>query len=455
MKTHFMFRTARHAALLAGLALLPLLARAQSSDAPEPAPEEGAPTQEERIQSLEERLAELEAKLAQANARTSVKPRAPLTFSGYADIGFFVPFGTGAGVVQDYGGEHAGSLKGQYGWIFLGDLLSTPVNSRGDAADLGELPGVQRFDPIHARGAPGFIVNEVNLRTTVGLAENVLLTTSVDFVPRSGADFSLGDYFDVDLAQLEWLPFADGKTSIFVGKFESVLGIEYKERKANARFGISPTLLQRYTSGTPLGLKVRTKLLDDHLILAAAVTNGSSTTEQFHFYTETDTNLGKTASGRVAARLPVLGTLEVGVSGLLGSQDHARDSDGLLWFLGVDLQYTAGDFTLKAQYLRGGQPGKAEDGVYGLRLDNGAYVEANYLITPAFGVLVRAELRDALVWLGNERAYLTKSWRGVAGVRWSVNEHITLKAEYLRNGEYGGIPEIRNDLFTSSLVLAY
>ena len=34
------------------------------------------------------------------------------------------------------------------------------------------------------------------------------------------------------------------------------------------------------------------------------------------------------------------------------------------------------------------------------------------------------------------------------------NERIMLKAEYLRNGEYGGIPEISNDMFTSSLVFS-
>ncbi len=34
-------------------------------------------------------------------------------------------------------------------------------------------------------------------------------------------------------------------------------------------------------------------------------------------------------------------------------------------------------------------------------------------------------------------------------------DKIALKAEYLRNGEYGAIPEISNDVFTSSLVFSY
>ncbi len=35
----------------------------------------------------------------------------------------------------------------------------------------------------------------------------------------------------------------------------------------------------------------------------------------------------------------------------------------------------------------------------------------------------------------------------------NFTDRIILKAEYLHNGEYGGIPQIKNDIFTSSLVL--
>ena len=45
--------------------------------------------------------------------------------------------------------------------------------------------------------------------------------------------------------------------------------------------------------------------------------------------------------------------------------------------------------------------------------------------------------------------------RATAGVRAVVNEHVVVKAEYLHNGEYGGIPQIPNDVFTSSLLLTY
>ena len=75
---------------------------------------------------------------------------------------------------------------------------------------------------------------------------------------------------------------------------------------------------------------------------------------------------------------------------------------------------------------------------------------------------VRGEFRDALVWLGNpkaaegaDRMYVTRSWRATVGVRAVLTDRITIKAEYLRNGEYGGIPAIDNDVFSSSLVMIF
>lgn len=415
---------------------------------------------DERIAELEDRVEELTQKLVRAEQ--SQKRTGPvLTFGGYVDVGFFVPGGNnGAGIIEDVGNSAFPEYGGRYGWTFLGDILATPVNSRGEAADLGDAPGVRRMDLIHARGSPSFLVNEVNLRATAGLSERLLLTASVNFTPRTGAtEFALGDTFDVDIAQLEWLPFADGKTSVFVGKFDSVVGIEYRERKAHQRFGITPSLLARYTSGTPVGLKVRTKLLDEHLVVAAALTNGTSSTEQFHFYNETDTNWGKTLSGRVSGNLgkfaPAGTELEVGVSGEYGAQGFARANSGIMYLVGADALFRWKNLNLKAQFLRGFSPGSAMDRAYGLKLHRSGYLEANYMFTPTFGALGRAELRDAFVDLADERAYLTKSWRATAGLRAAVTENVIVKAEYLFNGEYGGIPDIRNNLFTSSVLVTY
>jgi hypothetical protein len=425
----------------------------ETAPSEEEAPAEEPPPDSDRIQALEDKVAELEQRLSQ---QVEKQPRSWLTFAGYVDFGFFVPSGNGAGWVQDFSNQYFPQYAGQFAWVFLGDILAPTVNSRGEAADLGNAPGVTRFDSVHSGGALGFILNEVNLRINAALTQNALLTASIDFVPRTGSNFALGDFIDVDLGQLEWIPFESGRTSIFIGKMESVLGIEYRERKADKRFGITPSLIARYTTGTPLGVKVRSKFLDDErLVVALALTNGSSTTEQFHFYNEIATHSSKTGSGRVSLRMPFLDTLELGVSGEYGVQDRAPDNSGALWFFGVDLQYQVWNVLFKGQWLRGMSPGEAIAEVYGLHLNGGGYLEANWRISPLFGVLLRGEYRDAFIWLGDERAYLTKSWRATGGFRVDFTRNIVLKAEYLRNGQYGGVPKIDSDVFTSSFVLIY
>ena len=109
---------------------------------------------------------------------------------------------------------------------------------------------------------------------------------------------------------------------------DPVFGIEYRDRKSDRRFGITPSLMARYTIGTALGLKLRTKFgTNDRLVLAIALTNGSNTTEQFHFYDELDSNAGKTGSARLSIKLPL--SIEIGVSGSAGPQDRATDTAAL------------------------------------------------------------------------------------------------------------------------------
>ena len=461
-------------------------ARAQTAPAapPAPEPETAADTDDNdagpplvdtqtQINDLRERILDLEQRLDQTQKIATAR-RPIVSVAGYVDAGFFAASGTGVGIIQDSGPaalRKYPEYMDRYSWVFLGDLLAPAVNSRGEAADLGDFAGIDRFDSVNSNGAPGFIINEVNLTLNAALSPSALATASVNFIPRSGHDFSIGDFIEVDLAQLEWMPLPSGKTSIFVGKFDSVIGIEYRERKANQRFGITPSLIARYTTGTPIGIKVRSKLGDnDRVVIAAAATNGTSTTEQFHFYDEVDSNAGKTASGRLSVKpVPTL-DLEIGASGEYGSQDRALDSLDATWFWGFDLLGHLGPVDVKAQYLRGHAAGERADRIYdpahrpyGLDLKQGGYLEADWMITPLLGVYGRGDLRDALVWLGNpngtpqlgDRLYITKSWRATGGVRAVINEHIVLKAEYLHNGEYGRIPEIANDVFTSSLLLIY
>jgi hypothetical protein len=402
---------------------------------------------------LESKINDLETRLQ--TSENSKKSRFPIKIGGYGDVGFFATQGDGSGIRRDVAHqmfpEHS-----DIGWVFYGDLLAPQVNSRGDVADMGEVPGVQRPDPVNSEGTPTFLVNELNLNVNAGLGKQAVFTSSVNFIPRTGAEFEFGDAFDVDLAQLEWMPTSDGKTSIFVGKVDSVVGIEYKTRKAPQRFGITPSLIARYTTGTAVGVKARTKLFNDHIIIAAALTNGAFTTEQFHFFTETDANAFKTVSGRAALRLPVgSGTLELGPSGSWGTQDGARDGGKKMWFAGADLELALTRFNLRAQFLRGKAPGDEVTMAYALDLKNGGFAEANVILTPMIGILGRAEFRDALVQQGMERLYITKNWRATAGVRLIFSPNAIVKAEYSHNGEYGGTPSIPDDVVTTSAVMAF
>ena len=424
---------------------------------------------ERQISALREEVKDLHGVIAERSPR--------VTISGYGDFGFFVPEGTGVGYIQDVGpaaSRYFPQYYGRYAWVFLGDILAPAINTRGEPADLGNPPGVNREDLVDSNGKPGFIVNELNLRLDAALADNVIGLASVNFRPRTGTDFRFGDAFDVDIVSLQWLIGRQRRTSIFVGKIDGVLGIEYRERKSDQRFGITPSLIARYTTGTPLGLKARTFLgTDDWLILAGALTNGSSVIEPFFFYDETDSNAGKTAAGRVALTHAFrLGDdalrIELGASGSYGAQDRALDSRHPMWFAGADLQVSWRWWKLQGEWLRGSAPGEIgppvdlSHRVYGLRLNNGAYLELATMFTSVMGALVRGEMRDAYVWLGDptlpggaERLYITKSWRLTLGVRAVINDHIVLKAEALHNGEYGGVPPIANDVFTTSLVMSY
>jgi hypothetical protein len=388
------------------------------------------------------------------NEELATHRRQTVTVSGYVDFGFFATEGNGSGFVQDVMHTYPGYAG--YTWVFPGDILAPAINSRGEVADLGNPPGVDRYDGIHSRGAPGFIVNEINLRLRATPVPSAIITTSVNFTPRTGSNFSLGDMLDVDLAQLEWLPTQSQRTSIFVGKIDSVLGIEYRQRKSDQRFGITPSLIARYTTGPALGVKVRSKFgEDDWLTIAAAATNGSNTTEQFFFYDETDSNAGKTVSGRLSVRLPLPFSLELGASGSYGPQDRTTSVQHPMWFYGFDLLARAGPVDVLAQWLKGAAAGDPTQNVYSLALHGGGYVEVHAMLTPSWGLLGSLGYRSADITLPTQRAYVSRNWRGTVGVRLVLDTWATLKAEYLRNGEYGNVPSIPDDVFTSSLVLSY
>ena len=454
---------------LGALAASPALAQEERSSAPslpEAASEEPATAAgTDRMQTLEERLGELNERLRESEEARQ-KSVSPLSWNGYVDFGYFVPLGNnGVGWIRDDGPMDQRQFPQyfNYSWTFLGDILGTAINTRGEVADLGDAPDAVRFDSVDSDGAAGFILNEINLRPRFQLSDRAILRASVNFVPRSGSDFALGDFVEADLGELEYLLTADGKTSLFVGKTLPVFGIEYKDRKSDQRFGITPSLIARYTTGSQLGIKLRSKVANDWLVFAASVTNNSSTIEMFHFYREIDRNNDPFLNGRVAVSLPVGrlfrndDRLELGFSGEWGAQDRATDTAGKMWFLGPDLQYLGVNLAIKGQLIEGRSPGNPDPmaGVWGLHLNLSGYLEVDWQVLAQFGIYARIENRDALVTLGDQRIYVTKERRFTAGLRVVVNPHMVVKGEYLHNDEYGGINEFDNDIATSSLVLFF
>src|SRR5204862_1878561 len=143
-------------------------------------------------------------------------------------------------------------------------------------------------DAIHDAG-PTFLVNTAALDLYAGVHDDLSVTTFIDFLPRgrvvSDPDgLFLGDYLDVKLAFAEWQPHVPGgELAIQAGKFDSVVGYEYRVQEAPDRTTVTPSLVCRYVCGHPIGLKARGQWLDHKLVTNVAVTTGSNFSESFGF----------------------------------------------------------------------------------------------------------------------------------------------------------------------------
>ena len=251
---------------------------------------------------------------------------------------------------------------------------------------------------------------------------------SVDLVPRrrdvSNPDgLFVGDYLDVKLGYVEYRPRAgDVNLSLFAGKFDSVLGIEYRSQDAPDRTTVTPSLICRYTCGHPIGLKARAELLDDALAVNVAVTNGSHVSEGFPFSDEADRNAWKTVAGRLSYRFPVGAGLELGASGAFGAQDLQVDDDVYQWHYGADLRLEWHDLELSAEYVQGKAEGKSEDGEAPCGLApcltfKGAYGLLGYRATNELMPYVRVDWRDALHQSGASFVYISNLARATFGMR--------------------------------------
>jgi hypothetical protein len=386
--------------------------------------------------------------------------------TGYVDFGFFKVDGNGSGIRADLGHARLPEYTAvPDSWVFLGDPLATAVNARGEPADTGGSRAIT-FNPIHAGDAASFIVNSLTLNLFAAVGDELTFTGAVDFVPRSRnvsdpMGTALGDFLDVKLAYLEYIvPLSRMDLSIYAGKIDSVLGIEYRGQDAPDRISVTPSLICRYTCGRPLGLKARAKFFDGALVAALAVTNGSHVVEMFPFYDEIDVNQSKTVAGRLSYRLPLGSGLEIGASGAYGAQDNQTNDGVHQWHYGADLHLGWRDLDLAAEAVRGRAVGQSDPGQppcdVAPCLDyRGAYGQIAYRALNWLMPYFRADWRRALHQSGASFLYFSDLMRFTGGLRLEIGTAVILKAEYTRVMEIGRVPDFPDDVVTSSLVLKF
>ncbi len=398
-----------------------------------------------------------------------VQSLAPLStrITGYLDFGFYYVSGNGTGIRYDAGYANFPEYRDRVpdSWVFMGDPLATMLNSRGDPANTGDSRAIT-FNPIHSEGKPGFLLNNLNLALFNGLTENLQVNALIDFVPR-GRNVSnpnglyLGDYIDVKLAYVEYnAPIQKFSLSLTAGKFDSIVGYEYRIQESTDRITVTPSLICRYVCGRPVGLKARFKFFDNRLSLNLGLTNGSNFVEQFPFYDESDTNYFQTGSGRLAYKFPVGAGLEVGVSGAVGVQDQQPSSDVLQWHYGFDLHLDIRGFDLTAEYVQGNAAGKSSTAVDRCDLApclayKGAYGLAAYRATNWLMPYVRVDWREAVHESGASFVYVSDAVRFTGGFRFEIGNYVILKAEYTHVREIGRLIEFPDDVAVSSLVVRY
>jgi hypothetical protein len=391
---------------------------------------------------------------------------APITgkVTGYMDFGFFVVDGTGAGIQSDTGHYYYPEYEGIVpdSWTFMGDPLSTAINARGEPATTGESRAIT-FDSIKSKG-PTFLINSLNVSLFGQVGANTLLNAKFDLVPRSRnvsdkEGLFLADFVDVRLAYVEqritrkWMDL-----SLFAGKFDSVLGFEYRSQEAPTRIEVTPSLICRYTCGYPLGVKARALFRDGQVGVNVAVTNGTSFVELFPFHDEVDSNKMKTGSGRLHIA-PARG-VEIGVSGSYGAQDQQTSDSTIQWLYGVDFHLHRQNLVVRGEFVQGRAKGETENASTPCDLApclqfKGAYGLAGYRITNIVMPYVRVDWRNALHRNGASFVYISQLARLTSGLRLNLTQNLVFKGEYTVNYELGRAPQFRNDIFTSSLVISY
>lgn len=449
-----------------GALVVAMLLSQEAEPAADAPVEEAAPSVDPTqlaIEDLQRKVERMQAEIDSLREKQDWFMRTSVKVSGYLDVGFFWVQGNGSGVRPDF--DNRLGYRGEVldTWTFGGDPLSTAINSRGDVADFGDSRAI-RFDPIHAGGRPSFIVSALNVGLQLNIFEGLSFAGLMDFLPRdrdlSQPGASVGDLFDVKLAFARYT-FGRRKflVSFFAGKFDSLLGIEYRTQEAPDRTTVTPSLVCRYTCGRPVGVQGRIELLDRRLEVSLALTNGTHQADFFTFFNEIDFNRWKTAAGRIAVRLPIGTGFEVNVSGAIGPQDRQTDDGVLQWHYGAAARLEIWDLLFVGEFVTGRAPGKDDGsrrcGAAPCLAYRAGYGLVAWRITSFLQPYVRVDGRSARHLFGAEFAYVSESLRATVGVRVDIDKYVVVKAEYTFNRQLAPVFEFPDDVLTTSLVVRY
>ncbi len=392
------------------------------------------------------------------------KAEESLRLTGYFDVGLVKATGNGSSFLE---GDTRAPLD--YGV----DAFAPAVNSRGEVASTntdGRFTNAFLPRSVGIGGAPSFLINTASADVRFqphGLP--VFLFARLQLMPRFSPQ---GDQTRVELQQAfgRVSPIKTAELAIFLGRFDSVFGIEYLENEANLRPGITPSLIARYTTGQGLGAKAFYRFQLPAIWSAvsfnfAATNNGT----RIEALVPVDASLtgNFVGSGRIGYELNLQRLqVKLGASGLYGPRNDQRSVTARQVAIAGDARITAFGFSLAGEFLhlidehsRGGGkftgqgPGELASGfkVWGgwgrLSYTLPWKTEALTGVT----ILGRYDRRHAEF----EGFTLVQTDRFTVGARVDLWDLVALKVEALFNRELAGAPDVANDVFTSSAVFTW
>jgi hypothetical protein len=388
----------------------------------------------------------------------------PIELGGYLDIGFADAEGDGTSFHPD---------DRRLPVDYAVDAFAPAVNARGDAAST-ETGGrfTNGFLPRSAgiAGRPSFLLNTASLDLRHGQPTGTLLLFArVQLVPRLHERGSVARVV-LEQAYGRVAPFASQELFLHAGKFDSVFGIEYLEKEAPQRVGITPSLFARYTTGAYIGGKLfyRFQLapLWSALSLNLAITNSAPFSEVL-LASEVSLTGRPVLTGRLGYELNLPGfQTRLGLSVLRGPRNDQGDPDARQRAQALDLRIAFFGLSLSGELLDLEQDaGPAADKITGAGRQlipsgfgaEGFWTQLAYALPFTRDLLRRVTLHGRFEQRrARFRGFAPVEVRRVtAGVRLDLGDSVVLKGEVLLNRELAGAPDVDNDVRTASLVWTF